>query len=176
MVHNPIYSGPVYESVRPQLRTLSVERSSSTSSGNPCSSPLANNNTALQDKGNCYVDPPSRSGNTLQHSAQPRSKSFVHNGHPHSATQATGDENNTLRSQSVSVTTTRRKSKERNKFHLTLSLGHDGNDTTIKKESVSCVNPIVLREVDENYAIMSPAGTARGLLSLSPEDTEKYKE
>jgi hypothetical protein len=104
----------------------------------------------------------------------------------------TSDGLNVTRSTSVSIPDTKKTGKQRNKFHLTLTL--TGTDSTVATGSddhnaqnnttkpVSAVNPIVLRDVDDNYAVMSPAagrGTVVGMdesSELSPEDTDKYKE
>ncbi len=103
-----------------------------------------------------------------------------------------GDVENIPRSTSVTVPITMKSGKQRNKLHLTLTL--TGTDSTVATGSddhnaqnnnakpMSAVNPIVLRDVDDNYAVMSPAaghGTVIGMeewSELSPEDTDKYKE
>ena len=103
----------------------------------------------------------------------------------------TSDALNISRSTSVSIPVIKKMGKQRNKLNLTLTLtGTDSTSSTGSHnsqynttESISAVNPAVLRDVDDNYTVMSPAG--RGALvgmadhewsELSPGDTDKYKE
>ena len=184
MVQNPIYDGPVYESVHPQFETLASATKqaasiSNTSIDQPCNSQPSTPTSS--EKSIRYVDPPS---SVLV--SKPRSKSFL--SHP-SAPES--DTENIPRSTSISVPVIKKIGKQRNKLNLTLTLtgtdstgatgSHNAQNSTA--EPISAVNPIVLRDVDDNYTVMSPAG--RGALvgtadsewsELSPEDTDKYKE
>ena len=181
MVHNPIYDGPVYESVQPQFETLIsvTKRGASTSNTSsvdqPCSSQPSTPTSS--EKSIRYVDPP-----TSVQASKTRCKSFL--SHP-SAPE--GDAENLPRSTSVSVPVIRKTGKQRNKLNLTLTLtGTDSIGTTgshnaqnSTTEPISAVNPVVLRDVDENYTVMSPAGALVGGAEnseLSPEDADKYKE
>ena len=181
MVHNPIYDGPVYESVQQQFNTLTATtlQASDSSADCPCSSQPSTPTSS--EKSVRYVDPP-----TPAQVPKTRSKSFL--SHP-SATES--DTKNIPRSTSVSIPVINKTGKQRNKLNLTLTLtGTDSTSATRSHnaqrsiaEPISAVNPIVLRDVDDNYTVMSPAG--HGALvgmadsewsELSPEDTDKYKE
>ena len=198
MVHNPIYDGPVYESVQQQFETLTAATLQAAASTNtsatvdqPCNSPACTPNTsALQDKSVRYVD-------SHVHKSQLRSKSFVSNGYPNPSAPRSSDETNIPRSTSVSIPATKKSAKERNKLHLTLPLGDNINNSghstgpqlqlaqfnqdaasEPKSGSKPCVN---LADMDDNYAVMSPAGVLASSLyagwgEISPEDTRKYKE
>ena len=178
MVHNPIYDGPVYESVQQQFNTLTATtlNASDTSADHPCSSQPSTPTSS--EKSIRYVDPPTPAQisktRILSHPSAPES-----------------DTENIPRSTSVSVPVIKKSGKQRNKLNLTLTLtgtdstgatgSHNAQDSTA--EPILAVNPVVLRDVDDNYTVMSPAG--RGALvgmadhewsELSPEDTDKYKE
>ena len=183
MVHNPIYDGPVYESVHQQFNTLCAtilqdSLASDASANRPCNSQTSTPTSS--EKSIRYVDPPS----SAHQASKIRSKSFI--SHP-SAPE--GDTENIPRCTSVSVPVIKKIPKQRNKLHLTLTL--TGTDSTVatgsddhnaQNKPVSAVNPIVLRDVDDNYTVMSPAAGRCTLVGtdewsgLSPEDTEKYKE
>ena len=86
--------------------------------------------------------------------------------------------------------------KERNKLHLTLTLNGnetvnstsgapgENEDTTVLAgglpENDGTTVAIVTSDGDENYTVMSPIkgkGSGNtGVMELSPEDTDKYKE
>ena len=177
MIHNPIYDGPVYESVQPHFDTLTAATqqalASSTTSADKSlctTTPPALQNKA--QKANRYIDQPS----------QQRCQSF---------SQSSPTDNNTPRSGSVSIPKARvmalkKNGRERNKLHLTLTLnGSDPSPTTCVPKSdgssvtlsgtIMCANPAV---ADENYMVMSPiTGSLNAkVIELSPEDTAKYKE
>ena len=186
MITNPIYDGPVYETVRQQYNPLD-----SSNSTTPNSSPTA----PLNDPAHYSNDPTIHQveqqvrRNTLPISPRqpvPRVMS------PLAGTS--------FRSASISGNTTyKRPRRERNKLHLTLSLGNNRqssnpvlnggeSETPVDKKSpiathnISQVIPQALEE-DENYTVMSPAGN-RGFGSslnggwgdISPELTNKYRE
>ena len=161
MVHNPIYDGPVYESVRPQFETLTGTlvqtsdhsdclTSTPTTSLPPCSSL---NNTAR------YIDQPS----------QFRSKSFssnVRTSAPCDTTQPTNA--------SVSTNVTDLKNEE--ELHLTLffinsdhavgahenviKASEDASSVIVpRSEPLELVDPVVLSDKEESYTVMSPTGT-----------------
>lgn len=180
MVPNPIYNGPLYESVQPHFETL-VSTMASTSGEQQCNSRASTPSSS--EKSVRYVDPPS-------HSSKNRSRSFVSSGPSHSSMR-TSDALNISRSTSVSIPAIKKTEKQRNKLNLTLTLtgtdstgatgSHNAQDSTA--EPISAANPVVLRDVDDNYTVMSPAsrGTLVGMADhewseLSPEDTDKYKE
>ena len=97
------------------------------------------------------------------------------------------DVSNIPRSTSVSIPAIKKTGKQRNKLNLTLTLTNtDSTGTTGPRNTqnsttqpISAVSPVVLRDVDENYTVMSPpsaqVGTAEGS-ELSPEDIDKYEE
>ena len=180
MVDNPIYDGPLYESVHTQFETL-TKQTTSTANTSTCNSQPSTPTSS--EKSIRYVDPPSSAHQT----SKIRSKSFL--SHP-SAPE--GDTENIPRCTSVSVPVIKKIPKQRNKLHLTLTLtgtdsavateAHDHSAQNCTSKIISAVNPVVLRDVDDNYAVMSPAGGHRTLVGtdgwseLSPEDTDKYKE
>ena len=175
MVHNPIYDGPVYESVQPQFETL-TKQATSTSNTSACNSQLSTPTSS--EKSIRYVDPPS----SAQQESKPRSKSFLSDPSP-----PEGDTENIPRSTSVSVPVIK---KQRNVLNLRLTLpGSDSagtsgthNAKSNTAEIISAVNPVVLGDVDDIYTVMSPVAGRSALASmtewseLSPEDTDKYKE
>ena len=173
MVTNPIYSGPVYETVPQGYNPLS-----SSASTTPDSSPT----TPLNDNSRYNINPTSRTDildlvrrNTLPN--QP-------NGRVMSPLAGTS-----YRSSSLSGNTTvKHPPRERNKLHLTLSLGNsndrDQNESEVgpstRKNGSGNVGPI---SEDENYTIMSPAvnhgfgSSINGAWGeVSPELTSKYQE
>ena len=179
MVPNPIYSGPLYESVQPHFETLTSVMALS-SGEQQCSSRASTPSSS--EKSVRYVDPPS-------HSPKNRSKSFASSGPSHSS-MPISDTSNIARSTSVSIPAIKKSGKQRNKLNLTLTLtGTDLTGTTgvqnsqsSTSEPISAVNPVVLMDVDDNYTVMSPVA-GRSVLAgmaewseLSPEDTDKYKE
>ena len=192
MVHNPIYDGPLYESVLERhfdsLASVSKHDYSSSNSS-ACNSPGPYNSispdTVLQDnfhKNTRYLDRPihQRSQVLPQHSS---------------------DSNNTSQSTTASVPAImalKKNGKERNKLHLTLPLNnqnetcpnpgasdvHPSASTAAVNVSgskmPSCMNPVMTFccNVDANYTVMSPVARSMKaeVVELSPEDTEKYKE
>ena len=190
MVHNPIYDGPVYESVQPHFDTLTatvkqdLTFSNTSASNSPprSSSPSNTGSENSSHKTVRYLDQP----------IQPRSLSLSH--------PSTPDNSNPTSRSSVSAHATRvmglkRNGKERNKLHLTLTL--DGKESANpafdvpcrKEEDVELAGDLpgneraVASDADENYSVMSPIkgnvdGNIGGMImtELSPEDTDKYKE
>ena len=105
---------------------------------------------------------------------------------------ATSDASNCTRSTSVSIPAVKKSEKQRNrnKLNLTLTLTGTGSTGTTTAhnaqittaEPISAVSPVVLRDVDDDYTVMSPAA-GRSVLAgmaewseLSPEDTDKYRK
>lgn len=179
MVHNPIYDGPVYESVQRQFDTLtstilqaSQTSDSDTSLNQRCNSQSSTSTSS--EKSVRYVDQPIQP-------PKPRSKSFASNDHSHSSISAY-DAANVPRSTSVSVpTVTKKIGKQRNKLNLTITLNGNGPSEPNANKTcgpISAVSP-VLRDEEDNYTVMSPAGQFVGgdkWSELTPEDTNKYKE
>ena len=188
MVVNPIYNAPEYESVPPQNSALTAPGLQLTDmilTGNlACNSPTSTSTTlALQNNGNRYVDQPVRNISHLDDkssSVNMHSESLIMS-HP------TDGEASISQISSASFSNTKRKAvKDRNKFHLTLSLGPNdsGTDTNVSCTTESMpeqipmarVNPAVSRDGDDNYTTMSPVGTiastcnTNGWDKLSPED------
>ena len=191
MVHNPIYDGPVYESVQPHFDTLTATvkqdlslSNTSASNSPPRSSTPPNTGSANNSQRMVrYLDQP----------IQLRSQSLSH--------PSTPDNNNprstsTVCAQAARVTGLKKNGKERNKLHLTLTLNgkESGNSTSGapgqrgKDEEVGNLpgnrggnkKRAVVSDGDENYTVMSPikrkvSGNI-GVIELSPEDTIKYKE
>ena len=177
MVHNPIYDGPVYESVPEQRfdsltsvskQDLSLSNTSACNSPDPCN-PTSLDNILLNDsshKNPRYLDRP----------IQPQSltQSLARNPSDHDS--------------NVSVPrlmALKKNGKERNKLHLTLTLNNqDDSDTSPARVPVAtsgskCLNPVITSrtQVDEYYTVMSPVtDSVNQVVELSPEDTEKYKE
>ena len=172
MVHNPIYDGPVYESVQPQFDTLTTATKQALESTTLSANQTRTGPPSLQKNS---LKPVRYLDQSIQHS-QLRSQSFSH---------SSSSDNDNPRSLSVSVPTARvmalkKNGKERNKFHLTLTLnGSDLSPATDvdNKKGLSTAVPgtSVAADVDENYTVMSPI-TGTGMVELSPEDTEKYNE
>ena len=175
MVHNPIYDGPVYESVQPKFETL-TKQATSTSNTSACNSQPSTPTSS--EKSIRYVDPPS----SAQQESKTRSKSFLSHPPPRES-----DTENIPRSTSVSVPVIK---KQRNVLNLRLTLpvsdsicaSGSRSAQSSTAEPISAVNPIVLRDVDDNYTVMSPVAGHSVLIGmaewseLSPEDTDKYKE
>ncbi len=172
MITNPIYSGPVYETVPQGYNPLC-----SSASTTPDSSPT----TPLNGNIHYTANPTSRTDiidlvrrNTLPTQPNDRIVSPL--------------AGNSYRSSSLSGNLTEKHPHhERNKLHLTLSLRRnkeaDQNGTeksgTKKRESGS--GP--LSEEDANYTVMSPAVSRTfgsslngGWGEMNPEVTSKYKE
>ena len=174
MITNPIYSGPVYETVHQGYNPLSTSASTT-----PDSSPT----TPLNDDVSRYnINPTSRTDiiDLVRRNTLPSQS----NGRVVSPLAGTS-----YRSSSISGNTTvKHPPKERNKLHLTLSLGNNKEGSQNEHEIVpnsgkngsGNVRPI---SEDENYTIMSPAAN-RGFGSsinggwgeVSPELTSKYQE
>ena len=181
MVPNPIYSGPLYESVQPRFDALTSitastceEQQSNSRASTPSSS----------EKSVRYVDPPS-------HSPKKQSKLFLSSGLSHSSMPAS-DASYIARSTSVSIPAVKKSEKQRNrnKLNLTLTLTGTGSTGTTTAHNaqistagpISAVNPVVLRDVDDHYTVMNPVAGHSVLAGmaewneLGPEDTDKYKE
>lgn len=195
MITNPIYSGPLYETVPQGYNQLSSSASTTPDSSpttplngdtvhysiNPTSRTdildLVRQNTISTQQSGRVVSP--LAGNSYR-SSSISSNSMVR---PHTHKGS--------RSASVSGNLTfKRPHRERNKLHLTLSLSDKGNDSeqsntikesALKKQEAGSVGAIAAE--DENYTIMSPAGSLAfgssligGWGELSPELTSKYQE
>ena len=195
MVHNPIYDGPVYESVQPHFDTLtatvkqdlSLSNTSASNSPPRSSTPPNTGSTNNSQRMVRYLDQP----------IQLRSQSLSH--------PSTPDNNNPrstsgMCAQTARVTGLKKNGKERNKLHLTLTLNgsESGNSTSGapqcgKDENVVLAGDLpgnqggnkkraVVSDGDENYTVMSPikrkdsGNIGGGVIELSPEDTIKYKE
>ncbi len=173
MIENPIYSGPVYETVPQGYNPLC-----SSASTTPDSSPT----TPLNNNIHFTSNPTSRTDiidlvrrNTLP--TQPNDRILS----PLAGTS--------YRSASLSgKSTVKRPHCERNKLHLTLSLGRskkeaDQNDTEEKGGTKRGSGSGPLSEEDDIYTTMSPAASRtfgsslnRGWGEISPEITSKYKQ
>lgn len=180
MVQNPIYDGPVYESVRRQFDNLTIttERTASgegnTLSDRPCNSEVSCPNSS--EKSVRYVDQPVQMA-----SKNIRSMSFRSGSSPLSSSSGSNP-----RSTSVSIPFTSKKTgKERNKLHLTLTLNESDLNAAAEshdnqKSAIRSTNPVALMDVDKNYMVMSPisvlSGSPNAVLEWSPEDAQKYKE
>ena len=177
MVHNPIYDGPVYESVQRQFDTLTSTTlraaqtsDSDTSLNQHCSSQLSTPTSS--EKSVRYVEQPVQP-------PKPRSKSFASNDHSHTSISACAAAI-VPRSTSVSVpAVTKKAAKQRNKFNLTLTLNGNVPSDLVATQTcgpISGVNRVVLRDEEDNYTVMSPFDRGSKWNELSPEDTDKYKE
>ena len=188
MVHNPIYDGPVYESVQPHFDTLTasvkqdLSLSNTSASNDPpgSSTPPSAGCSDSSQKMVRYLDQP----------IQPRSQSL---------SQPSTPDNSNPRSTSVCAQSATRvmglkkNGKERNKLHLTLTL--NGNKSANPAFGVPCKKEeevvlagdllgnkrAVTSNGDENYTVMSPIRGKNScnigrVIELSPEDTDKYKE
>lgn len=166
MVHNPIYDGPVYESVQQQFNTLTVttlqtSSVSDTSADHPCNcSPPSTPTPTHSEKSARYVDPPAQF-----HISKLRSKSVISHC---SAPSGVIDTGNIPRSTSVSVPVIKKTPKQRNKLNLTLPLaGTESGNTNTTGCLMSTSGPI-LTDVDENYTtMMSPASALIGTAKCS---------
>ncbi len=174
MVPNPIYDGPLYESVHTQFDSLATQASCQPRNTHSPTCSSTSSEAALQDKA------------AVRYVPQPRSKSFVCGGPSLPSNES--DAANIPRATSISeaLPAIRKSGKQRNKLNLTLSLAANESITSENArdarpcDPVSAINPMALTSVDENYAIMSPAGALANKSlpknELSPEDTDKYKE
>ena len=157
MVHNPIYEGdgPVYESVQTQLEMNSVTESNMPQSVVTTSGQNITFNQSLSDTAR-YIDRP------------PQLQQYLYTNSTSDGSD-TGTPTDTPTSETVPLTTSRvmalkKNRQERNKLHLTLSLG--GNDSSnnptmaneIAPESVGKTNAFTTGNADELYIEMSPAG------------------
>ena len=189
MIENPIYSGPVYETV-PQGYNPLCSSASTTPDCSP-TTPLNDNihctanptyrTTPLNDNIHCTANPTYRTDiidlvckNTLP--TQPNDRILS----PLAGTS--------YRSSNLSGNSTeKRPHHERNKLHFTLSLrrnkeaDQNGTDKNGTKKRGSGSGP--LSEEDANYTVMSPAVSRTFGSSLNggwgktnPEVTSKYKE
>ena len=191
MVHNPIYDGPVYESVQPHFDTLTASVKQDLSLSNTSASNSPPRSSSPPDTGNNNSQ---RMVRYLDRPIQPRSLSLLH--------PSTPDNNNPSAIGVPAAQTTpstramglKKNGKERNKLHLTLTL--DENESanpafgvsSRKEEETMLVGDVpgnkrdVTSDGDENYAVMSPikrkdgGNIIGGMTELSPEDTDKYKE
>lgn len=159
MVHNPIYAGPVYESVQSQFESLTstTQQAAGITDNSACNN-QSSTTTTVYDSTVRYADPP------VQRS-KIRSNSFV-SIPPHSST-SNSDAENVSQSTRITIPAINKNGKERNKLHLTLPyIGHNlninaepqpsqnHNPLSIDKE----MNQVVLIDADENYTVMSPVG------------------
>ena len=194
MVHNPIYDGPVYESVQPHFDSLSsvTKQDLSSSNTSACNSP---------PPGGCTSTPP----NTLQLQSnqqanvryldrpiQPqRSQSLSHTPTPdNNVNQLTMSMQVPAPGRAMAL---KKNGKERNKLHLTLTLEGANDEANIKpttSKDVVSTRPkrsevsedqgnAPRPDGDENYSVMKPiAGSVMNTMNveLTPEDTEKYRE
>lgn len=187
MVHNPIYDGdgPVYESVQNREETQL-----------PADTIQSTEPTDRQYDSLHVSTPPATSAlqsdttlNTVRYVDQPlhlHGKLFVHT----KTSPSDSDAVSIPRSTSVSIPPARvmalkKNGQERNKLHLTLSLGGSGtNHFTGEVVPRSPPNASsVLADGDEAYTVMSPAGSlCRSLNSrhacdevLAPEETVNIK-
>lgn len=174
MVHNPIYDGPVYESVPSQFET-------------PTTTSLQ---AAFQDSAQDtirYTDQPS----------QPQKRSLSSNAHAHSLAHEYGNDATTTAARMM-VLKKDGHGQQQNELNHTLfcDLGHTTGtskamkDPTVKEKlqkshvasSADVLRPshvhtecLTLSSVDETYTVMNPAGTltdssCAGWDELSPED------
>lgn len=199
MVHNPIYDGPVYESVQPHFDSLTsvTKQDLSSSNTSACNSPPPSCSTST---------PPNTLGNSSQgivryldrpvHSIQPHAQRSLSLSNP-----STPDNDVNQLAISTQVPTQRnmalkKNGKERNKLHLTLTLVGANEEANTEQPAVSkdtvlglsrdrsMTVPSVqvsggLRSGDDNYSVMKPltgSGMNTVITELSPEDTEKYRE
>ena len=123
MVHNPIYDGPVYESVHAQFESLTSTtlQTAGISNNSACNSQPSTPTTA-SDNTVRYADPPC-------HIPKIRSNSFVTNTSAYPSAPVS-DAKNVPHSTSVSIPTPKKNGKARNKFHLTLTLERNDLDAT----------------------------------------------
>lgn len=176
MVNNPIYDGPVYESIHRQFDSLTsttLRAAQILDSDNSLNHSQA---STCSEKSDRYVDPPVQA-------PKPRSKSFVSSDHTHSSI-STCEAGNVLRSTSVSVP--KKTGKQRNILNLTLTLNrnHSAEQDVMQTNHKTCgqisaVNPVLRVDEEDNYTVMSPAGQCirnAKWSEISPEETDKYKE
>ena len=200
MVHNPIYDGPVYESVQPHFDSLTsvTKQDLSSSNTSACNSPPPSCSTST---------PPNTLGNSLQANVRYLDRP-VHGIQSHiqrslSLSNPTTPDNDTNQlTMSTQVPTQRsmalkKNGKERNKLHLTLTLVGANDEANTKQPAVSkdaVLGPSRDRSMtvpgvqvgrgprssgDDNYSVMKPlagSGMNTVITELSPEDTEKYRE
>ena len=152
MVHNPIYEGdgPVYECVQPQHEgnnetELNVSQSEDTTDRQYDNLRLSLSDTAR------YVDPPVQ----LQYLCNSTVSNLAHTPINRSASMS-------MPQTTSGVMTLKKNGQERNKLHLTLSLG--GNESSnsytseIAPKLVPKMGAIAPADMDEPYTVMSPAG------------------
>ena len=147
MVHNPIYDGdgPVYESVQNQLEI--------------------NNETELDIKDRQYDNLRLSWNNTARYVDPPVHLQYLYT---NAASNVSGSMNAPInRSSSVSIPLTaprmmalKKNGQERNKLHLTLSLGDNdcSNNCTDAGAPENNICAVAPEDVDEPYTVMSPAG------------------
>ena len=148
MVNNPIYDadGPVYESVHAQYETeLNMSQSEDTTDQQYDNLRICSNDTAR------YAAPPAQ----LQYL------------YTNTASNSVNGPINTSASVSISratpgVMALKKNGQERNKLHLTLSLGgNDSSNSDVFPELIPKTRAAVApADVDEPYTVMSPAGGA----------------
>ena len=151
MVHNPIYDGdgPVYESVQTQLETeLSISLFEDTTNQHYDNRHVTLNDTAR------YVNPPAQ----LQ---------YLYTAGTNTASNSMNTPVNRSASVSLPETTPKviaqkKNNQERNKLHLTLSLGeNDSSNSHTGEEApklIPATHAVVPMDMDEPYTVMSPAG------------------
>ncbi len=149
MVPNPIYSGPLYETVPQGYNPLC-----SSASTTPDSSPTTPNNSSIH-----YTLNPTSRPDIVDLVRQNSLPTHPNERIPSPLTRTS------YRSSSISSNSTIRKPQhERNKLHLTLSLGmseKERDKNTSVKQRVSVLSD------DANYTVMSPVVIGRFESSLS---------
>lgn len=176
MVHNPIYDGPVYESVQAQFESL-TSTTQQVAGISVCNSQPSTPTTTSENSVR-YTDPPVQVPKIGSNSFASNTSAPV----PDSVPQST----------SIAIPAIKKNGEKRNKFHLTLALTGKDLDMNMEPQSSQNHNPLaiggeanhsVLTDVDEHYMVMSPTGVPTnlelkgGLCELSPEDiAQKYNE
>ena len=203
MVHNPIYDGPVYESVQPHFDSLTsvTKQDLSSSNTSACNSPPPSCSTST---------PPNTLGNSSQANVRYLDRP-IHGIQPHVqrslslSNRSTPDNDVNQLTMSTQVSAQRsmalkKNGKERNKLHLTLTLVGANDEANTKQPTVSKDAVIIpagdcrsrsatvpgnlvsggsRSSGDDNYSVMKPlagSGMNTVITELSPEDTEKYRE
>ena len=151
MIHNPIYEGdgPVYESVQIQLEgnsetQLNISQSEGTTDRQYDNLRLSLNDTAR------YVDPPVQLQYLYNNTVSNSENAPINRSASVSMPQTT-----------PTVMAVKKNRQERNKLHLTLSLG--GNDSSnshtneVAPKQIPKTYAVAPAEKDEPYTVMSPA-------------------
>ena len=154
MVHNPIYDGdgPVYESVRTRFETNNATESNMMpQSVDVTDRQYDNLRQSLNDTAR-YVDPPGQ----LQHLYTTNTAFEINNSvnAPLSRSSSVSMPPATSR-----VMALKRNGQERNKLHLTLSLGgNNSNGGEVAQKPVPKTSAAAPADMEEAYTVMSPAG------------------